>query len=120
MIDMKGKVAVILGVANKRSIAYAIAEKLAAAGATLVLGYQTERLKREVHIPIIAVGLITAPEQAEAILVEGQADAVALARAILYDPHWPWHAAVALGAQVSGPPQYARSAPQGVKHLFKS
>jgi enoyl-[acyl-carrier protein] reductase I len=46
MIDMKGKVAVILGVANKRSIAYAIAEKLAAAGATLVLSYQTERLKK--------------------------------------------------------------------------
>jgi len=86
-------------------------------------GYQVpyaERLKREVQIPIIAVGLITAPEQAEAILVEGQADAVALARAILYDPHWPWHAAVALGAQVNGPPQYARSAPHGVKHLFKS
>ena len=47
MIDMKGKVAVILGIANKRSIAYAIAEKLAAAGATLVLCYQTERLKAE-------------------------------------------------------------------------
>jgi enoyl-[acyl-carrier protein] reductase I len=46
MIDMKGKVAVILGVANKRSIAYAIAEKLAGAGATLVLSYQTERLKK--------------------------------------------------------------------------
>ena len=47
MIDMKGKVAVILGIANKRSIAYAIAEKLAAAGATLVLCYQSERLKGE-------------------------------------------------------------------------
>lgn len=46
MIDMKGKVAVILGVANKRSIAYAIAEKLAAAGATLVLSYQSDRLKK--------------------------------------------------------------------------
>ena len=45
MIDMKGKVAVVLGVANKRSIAYAIAEKLAAAGATLVLCYQSERLQ---------------------------------------------------------------------------
>jgi len=47
MIDMKGKVAVILGVANKRSIAYAIAEKLAAAGSTLVLCYQSERLRAE-------------------------------------------------------------------------
>ena len=44
MIDMKGKVAVVLGVANKRSIAYAIAEKLAGACATLVLCYQSERL----------------------------------------------------------------------------
>ena len=47
MIDMKGKVAVVFGLANKRSIAYAIAQKLAEAGATLVLSYQTERLQRE-------------------------------------------------------------------------
>jgi enoyl-[acyl-carrier protein] reductase I len=47
MIDLKGKVAVVLGVANKRSIAYSIAEKLAHAGATLVLCYQSERLKKE-------------------------------------------------------------------------
>ncbi|GAC1357488.1 MAG: enoyl-ACP reductase [Acidobacteriaceae bacterium] len=47
MIDMKGKVAVVFGLANKRSIAYAIAQKLAEAGATLVLGYQSERLQKE-------------------------------------------------------------------------
>lgn len=47
MIDMKGKVAVVFGLANKRSIAYSIASKLAEAGATLVLGYQSERLQRE-------------------------------------------------------------------------
>ncbi|MES2392060.1 MAG: enoyl-ACP reductase [Acidobacteriota bacterium] len=46
MIDMKGKVAVILGVANNRSIAYAIAENLAHAGATIVLCYQSDRLKK--------------------------------------------------------------------------
>jgi enoyl-[acyl-carrier protein] reductase I len=56
MIDMKGKVAVILGVANKRSIAYAIAEKLAAAGATLVLCYQSDRLKREAEDLIESLG----------------------------------------------------------------
>jgi enoyl-[acyl-carrier protein] reductase I len=56
MIDMKGKIAVILGVANKRSIAYAIAEKLAAAGATLVLCYQTERLKREAEDLLESLG----------------------------------------------------------------
>ena len=47
MIDMKGKIAVVFGLANKRSIAYAIAQKLAESGATLVLGYQSERLQRE-------------------------------------------------------------------------
>ena len=48
-------------------------------------------------MPVIAVGLITEPQQAEAILVNGEADAVALARAMLYDPRWPWHAAAELG-----------------------
>jgi enoyl-[acyl-carrier protein] reductase I len=47
MIDMQGQVAVVFGVANKRSIAYSIAESLAKAGATLVLSYQSERLKKE-------------------------------------------------------------------------
>ncbi len=56
MIDMKGKVAVVLGVANKRSIAYAIAEKLAAAGATLVLCYQSERLRKESEELIAELG----------------------------------------------------------------
>ena len=56
MIDMKGKVAVVLGVANKRSIAYSIAEKLSQAGATLVLCYQSERLKKEAEELIEALG----------------------------------------------------------------
>src|SRR6266702_2326987 len=47
MIDLKGKVAVVFGLANKRSIAYSVAQKLAEAGATLVLSYQLERLKGE-------------------------------------------------------------------------
>ncbi len=47
MIDLKGKVAVVFGLANKRSIAYSAAQKLAEAGATLVLSYQSERLQRE-------------------------------------------------------------------------
>ena len=56
MIDLQGKVAVVFGVANKRSIAYAIAEKFAAAGATLVLCYQSERLKKESEDLIEALG----------------------------------------------------------------
>lgn len=47
MIDLKGQVAIVFGLANKRSIAYAVAQKLAEAGATLVLSYQSERLKGE-------------------------------------------------------------------------
>jgi 2,4-dienoyl-CoA reductase-like NADH-dependent reductase (Old Yellow Enzyme family) len=79
-------------------------------------GYQlpfAEAIRREVAMPVVAVGLITEPAQAEAVLADGQADAVALARAMLYDPRWPWHAAAALGAQAAAPPQYLRSAPHG-------
>jgi 2,4-dienoyl-CoA reductase-like NADH-dependent reductase (Old Yellow Enzyme family) len=85
-------------------------------------GYQVPfaaAVKAAVSIPVIAVGLITEPEQAEAILVEGQADAVALARAMLYDPRWPWHAAAKLGAQVAAPKQYWRSQPRAFKDLFE-
>ena len=51
-------------------------------------------------LPSIAVGLITEPEQAEAIIANGEADAVSLARAMLYDPRWPWHAAAKLGGRL--------------------
>ena len=50
--------------------------------------------------------------------LSGGADAVALARAMLYDPRWPWHAAAALGAQVAVPPPYWRSQPRELKDLF--
>jgi 2,4-dienoyl-CoA reductase-like NADH-dependent reductase (Old Yellow Enzyme family) len=86
-------------------------------------GYQVafaQRVKAEVGIPTIAVGLITEPEQAEAIIANGEADAVALARAMLYDPRWPWHAAAKLGAKVSAPPQYWRSQPREFKDLFEA
>ncbi len=69
-------------------------------------------------MPVIAVGLITEPRQAEAIIESGQADAIALARAILYQPHWPWQAAAELGASVIAPPQYLRSEPRGHKGLL--
>ncbi len=84
-------------------------------------GYQiafAERIKRETAMPTIGVGLITEPQQAEHILQSGQADMVALARAMLYNPRWPWHAAAELGAQVDAPPQYWRSQPHQYKHLF--
>jgi 2,4-dienoyl-CoA reductase-like NADH-dependent reductase (Old Yellow Enzyme family) len=75
-------------------------------------------VKAEVGLPTIAVGLITEAEQAEAIIAGGDADAVSLARAMLYDPRWPWHAAATLGAHVSAPPQYLRSQPHGLRDLF--
>ncbi|MDB6002014.1 MAG: oxidoreductase, partial [Rhizobacter sp.] len=77
------------------------------------------RVKAEVGLPTIAVGLITDAQQAESIVESGQADAVSLARAMLYDPRWPWHAAAQLGAQVEAPHQYWRSQPREFKDLFK-
>jgi 2,4-dienoyl-CoA reductase-like NADH-dependent reductase (Old Yellow Enzyme family) len=84
-------------------------------------GYQVpyaEAVKRETGVPTMAVGLITEAEQAEGIVASGQADMVALARGMLYDARWPWHAAAKLGAKLHGPKQYLRAPPQTVKDLF--
>ncbi len=84
-------------------------------------GYQVAlaaQIKQGGGLPTIAVGLITEPQQAEAVIADGHADAVAIARAILYEPHWPWQAAAALGATVQAPPQYWRSQPRGMAGLF--
>lgn len=78
-------------------------------------GYQVpfaERVKKETGIVTGAVGLITDPQQAEAIIVNGQADFVSLARMMLFNPRWPQHAAVALGVEADYPPQYQRAAPK--------
>jgi 2,4-dienoyl-CoA reductase-like NADH-dependent reductase (Old Yellow Enzyme family) len=77
-----------------------------------------QKIKATVRIPVIAVGLITEPAQAQAIISAGQADAIALARAMLYDPRWPWHAAASLGARVWAPKQYLRCQPANLKNLF--
>jgi 2,4-dienoyl-CoA reductase-like NADH-dependent reductase (Old Yellow Enzyme family) len=77
-----------------------------------------ERIRAGVGLPTIAVGLITEPAQAEAIVAEGRADLVAMARAMLFDPRWPWHAAATLGAHVQAPRQYWRSQPRGMTDLF--
>ena len=87
----------------------------------LAPGYQIDfaaRIKAETSMPVIGVGLITEAKHAEEIVAAGQADMVALARAMLYDPRWPWHAAAELGATVTAPPQYWRSQPREHKHLF--
>jgi 2,4-dienoyl-CoA reductase-like NADH-dependent reductase (Old Yellow Enzyme family) len=77
-------------------------------------------VKQAVRMPVVAVGLITEYEQAEAIVATGDADLIALARTVLYDPRWPWHAAAHLGAQVKAPPQYLRSQPRQYRDLFKT
>ena len=77
-------------------------------------------VKAAVDIPVVAVGLITDFEQAEAIVGTGDADMVAVARTMLYDPRWPWHAAAELGGEVRAPNQYLRSQPGRFKDLFES
>jgi 2,4-dienoyl-CoA reductase-like NADH-dependent reductase (Old Yellow Enzyme family) len=78
-------------------------------------GYQVpyaERVKRETGITTGTVGLITDPQQAEEIIESGKADFVSLARAMLFNPRWPQHAAIVLGAEARYAPQYERAAPK--------
>jgi 2,4-dienoyl-CoA reductase-like NADH-dependent reductase (Old Yellow Enzyme family) len=75
-------------------------------------------VKAATSMPVVAVGLITDFDQAEAIVGTGDADLVAIARAILYDPRWPWHAAAHLAARVRVPNQYLRSQPPRFRDLF--
>jgi 2,4-dienoyl-CoA reductase-like NADH-dependent reductase (Old Yellow Enzyme family) len=84
-------------------------------------GYQVplaRAVKRATSMPVVAVGLITEYDQADAIIASGDADMIAIARAILYDPRWPWHAAAQLGAKVRAPNQYLRSQPRQFRELF--
>jgi 2,4-dienoyl-CoA reductase-like NADH-dependent reductase (Old Yellow Enzyme family) len=77
-------------------------------------GYQVpfaEIVRKTSGIAVQAVGMIADPHQAEAIVAEGRADCVALARGFLDNPRWAWHAADALGAKIACPPQYERSRP---------
>jgi 2,4-dienoyl-CoA reductase-like NADH-dependent reductase (Old Yellow Enzyme family) len=76
------------------------------------------RVKAATKMPVVAVGMITDFEQAEAIIGTGDADLIALARAMLYDPRWPWRAAAHFGAQVKAPNQYLRSQPRHHRDLF--
>ncbi len=84
-------------------------------------GYQAplaQAVREATGLPTMAVGRITEAQQAEAIVTEGRADLVVLARALLWNPHWPRHAAAALGAQVKAPPQYWRSEPRDARGVF--
>jgi 2,4-dienoyl-CoA reductase-like NADH-dependent reductase (Old Yellow Enzyme family) len=76
-------------------------------------------VKEATSIAVAAVGLITEFEQAEAIVRTGDADLIALARALLFNPRWPWHAAAHLGARIRVPNQYLRSQPRQHPDLFE-
>jgi NADPH2 dehydrogenase len=84
-------------------------------------GYQVPfaaAVKRATGMTTMAVGLITEPQQAEEIIASGSADLVALARGMLWNPRWGWHAAALLGGAVNPPPQYGRAAPRAHAALF--
>jgi NADPH2 dehydrogenase len=84
-------------------------------------GYQlpfAQAIKEATGVTTMAVGLITEASHAEEIIASGKADMVALARGMLYDPRWAWHAAAELGGEVFAPPQYWRSQPSSHKRLF--
>ena len=82
-------------------------------------GYQVEfaaDIRREVGLPVMAIGLITEPLQADTIVRSGQADMIALARGFLYNPRWAWHAAVTLGQHAPFPQPYWQAHPSMKAH----
>ena len=85
--------------------------------------HPADRFAREIRhatgVCTMAVGLITDPAQAQAIIASGDADLIAMARAFLWDPRWAWHAAATLKAHVRPPPQYARSVPREAADVFR-
>jgi 2,4-dienoyl-CoA reductase-like NADH-dependent reductase (Old Yellow Enzyme family) len=88
---------------------------------TLGPGYQVplaRAIRAATSMPTMTVGLITDARQADAIVKSNDADLVAMARAILWDPRWPWHAAATLGAQIEAPQQYWRSAPRDAGNVI--
>ncbi len=89
---------------------------------TINTGYQlpfAEAIKKEINMPVIGVGLITQPQEAEDAIDKAKADLIAVGRGVLYDPRWGWHAAAKLGGQVAGVNQYMRCTPHGIKDLFR-
>lgn len=88
----------------------------------LAPGYQVpfaRRIRAEASVATVAVGLITDPRHAEQIVADGDADLVSLARGMLWDPRWAWHAAAVLGGQVRAPKQYWRAPPREAKDVFR-
>lgn len=72
------------------------------------VGFATH-IRTETDLPVMAVGMINRPEHADQIIASGESDMIAIARGMLFDPHWTWRAAVALDAEIRTPPQYIRA-----------
>jgi 2,4-dienoyl-CoA reductase-like NADH-dependent reductase (Old Yellow Enzyme family) len=74
-----------------------------------------EKIRKETGIAVMGVGMITQPRQAEDIIAKGQADLIAIARAMMDNPHWAWQAARELGGQTAYAANYQRCAPPAWK-----
>jgi len=75
-------------------------------------GYQVsfaEKIRKQLNLPVMAVGMLESPELAEKTLRNGQADLIALGRGLLRNPYWPLQAAKALGEEIDWPEQYQRA-----------
>ena len=83
-----------------------------APGYNVPLGAQ---VKRETGMTVMAVGMITRARQAEDIIASGQADLIAIARGMMDDPRWAWHAARELGVETAYAPNYVRCHPSAWK-----
>ena len=86
-------------------------------------GYQVpfaEAIREATGMPTITVGLIQDPESAEALVATGKADLVGIARGMVFDPRWPWHAAVALNAKLEIAAPYWRCVPGSEAHRFSA
>lgn len=84
-------------------------------------GYQTpfaERIRKETGLNTWAVGMITRARQANDIIASGQADMVALARAMMADPRWAWHAAIELDEETPWSQMYVRAHPRHHGQFF--
>ena len=89
----------------------------------LVPGYQVpfaKMVKDKSGLPTMAVGLITEAAHAESILVNQEADLIALARSFLYNPRWAWAAAAELQGSVQATPAYWRCMPREAQHIFNT
>lgn len=87
------------------------------------VGYQlpfAKAIKDAVGINVIGVGLITEAGEAESALMSGAADAIAIARQFLFNPHWPYEAAHKLRGKVDAPPQYWRSEPHPKLNIYEA